>query len=77
MFSSRYLAQVSHSQLLRVSYTLVLGTLASNMGTPADYLPTELSNKSISELSEQLGLPVSQDVKPLKVTAAYHSIYVL
>jgi aminoglycoside phosphotransferase (APT) family kinase protein len=47
------------------------------MGTPADYLPGELSNESISELSQQLGLSVPSGIKPLKVTATYHSIYLL
>lgn len=47
------------------------------MGTPADYLPPELSARSITELVETLGLPAPGTIEPFKVTAEYHSIYLL
>lgn len=47
------------------------------MGTPADYLPGDLTRDFIAELSKQLGLPIPSSIEPLKVFAAYHSIYLL
>lgn len=47
------------------------------MGTPASYLPPELSAHSIAELAESLGLPIPTKVEPLRVAADYHSIYLL
>ncbi|KAK8136688.1 hypothetical protein PG984_004628 [Apiospora sp. TS-2023a] len=36
-----------------------------------------LSEESIAKLSQTLGLPIPTSIKPLKVTAEYHSIYLL
>lgn len=47
------------------------------MGTPASYLPPDLSVQSIAELAGTLGLPVPTTVEPLRVAADYHSIYLL
>ncbi|KAI0837592.1 hypothetical protein F5Y06DRAFT_287790 [Hypoxylon sp. FL0890] len=47
------------------------------MGTPQDHLPKPLTHDAINELLASIGLPKATNITPAKVTAAYHSIYML
>ncbi|KAI1137197.1 phosphotransferase enzyme family-domain-containing protein [Hypoxylon sp. FL0543] len=47
------------------------------MGTPQDHLPKPLAHDAIHELLDSIGLPKATIIAPAKVTAAYHSIYML
>ncbi|KAI9727743.1 MAG: hypothetical protein M1834_007982 [Cirrosporium novae-zelandiae] len=47
------------------------------MGSPADHLPLPFSDETILSLLTSLSLPPPTSIKPLKVTAAFHLIYVI
>ncbi|CZR55302.1 uncharacterized protein PAC_05189 [Phialocephala subalpina] len=47
------------------------------MGTPIDHLPLPLTNESIIALIESISLPKPLSSSSAKVTAEYHSIYML
>lgn len=45
------------------------------MGTPSDYLPRSVSDDSIQELLELVGLPRATEIRSAAVTAQYHAVY--
>ncbi|KAI1390356.1 phosphotransferase enzyme family-domain-containing protein [Hypoxylon trugodes] len=47
------------------------------MGTPAKYLPKHIPLDTIDELLVSIGLPKAARIVPAKVTAEYHSIYMV
>ncbi|KAI0149738.1 phosphotransferase enzyme family-domain-containing protein [Hypoxylon sp. NC0597] len=47
------------------------------MGTPQDHLPKAIAHDAINELLVSIGLPKATNIAPAKVTAAYHSIYMV
>ncbi|KAI1414052.1 phosphotransferase enzyme family-domain-containing protein [Hypoxylon sp. FL1857] len=47
------------------------------MGTPQDYLPKTIAHDAINDLLVSINLPKATSIAPAKVTAAYHSIYMV
>ncbi|OTA64003.1 hypothetical protein K449DRAFT_463937 [Hypoxylon sp. EC38] len=47
------------------------------MSTPQDHLPEAITHDAINELLASISLPKATNIAPAKVTAAYHSIYMV
>jgi hypothetical protein len=47
------------------------------MGTRAQHIPAAISDNAINELLASIGLPKATHIVPTKVTAEYHSIYMI